>query len=244
MTASASTLSTSLELTAATGEVSNRAFDLAYEMTSGDLMAAWTNAADTGFWWSKKAAGGTSWTAAVRQTIQGDAIDAHFVDMGSEPGSNRIAIGIMELDTIELLGCATWDGAAWQDDAEVEPQTRNVTGTGTGDFPCAVAWVGTLGQAVCMYADDNTGNIDWASWNGTSWSLRTDVPISGKGFTDSVLAMTFNGQNELMAILSDDGSEVYAATYDGTTWTITNGGSPLESSLSSITSVPFSFVLK
>ena len=58
------------------------------------------------------------------------------------------------------------------------------------------------------------------------------------------ISRTFNGQNELMAILADDSGALYAATYDGSSWTITNGGSALETSIATQTAVPFSFIVK
>ena len=41
------------------------------------------------------------------------------------------------------MGLATWDGSAWVDAGEYDSQICNANETAAGDFPAAVAWVGT-----------------------------------------------------------------------------------------------------
>lgn len=96
-----------------------------------------------------------------------------------------------------------------------------------GDLPCDPAWVGTSGVVVCMYADGNSGAIDWARWDSTNgWVLQSDVSVSGKGETESVVLRSSAAGN-LMAVFSDSSLSLWAATYSGSTWTVTGGGTAL-----------------
>ena len=98
---------------------------------------------------------------------------------------------------------------------------------------------------MCFYSDDNNAAIDWARWTaGGGWVIQGDVAVAGKGFTESVQIESFTTQNKLMAIFTDTNSDLYAYTYDGTTWTATNGGAALELTVSSIASKPFGFDIK
>ena len=56
-----------------------------------------------------------------------------------------------------------------------------------------------------------------------------------------VLLVPFVTQSKVLLLLSDSNSDLYAATYDGTSWVLTNSGAALETSLSSIATMPFWF---
>ena len=106
-------------------------------------------------------------------------------------------------------------------------------------------WIGTTGVAVCVYTDDVAGTIDWYRWTtGGGWALQTDVSIAGKGLTESVLMEAFPAQDELMVVFSDSNSDLFVATYDGTSWSVTNGGAALETYVSKRDTVPFGVRLK
>jgi hypothetical protein len=241
LTASAAALETNLKRNPSTNTISNRVFDLAYEETTGDLMAAWGRQSSTGFWYSTKATGGNTWAPAAQVSSAPANGVTHYLDLASEPAGQRIAAGAFDMgDGIERLGLATWSGSAWVDGGEYDSQTRDVNDSGTGDFAGAVGWIGPSGTAIAIYPDNQTGTIDWATWtSGGGWVVQADEPIPGKGFTESVHIEPFAGASKLMAILSDSNSDLYAATFDGIAWTITNSGSPLEDALSSLDSAPF-----
>jgi hypothetical protein len=50
-------------------------------------------------------------------------------------------------------------------------------------------------------------------------------------------------QNKLMAVYSDTAGDLWAATYNGTSWTVTNAGSALELGLSDTATVAFDFTI-
>jgi hypothetical protein len=74
--------------------------------------------------------------------------------------------------------------------------------------------------------------------------VQSDVAMPGKGFTESLDLQSFASGNRVMLLLSDSNADLYALTFAGTTWTVTNGGGTLETSLSSLASRPFSFAVK
>jgi hypothetical protein len=232
-----------LKPNAGTGAVSNRVFDVAYEATTGDVLVAWGRAGTNGFWYSTKLAAGTAWSAAAQQTAAPANGVPHFVDLATEPGGSRIACCALSLDGQERLGLATWDGSAWQHAGEYDAQIRDVNNGATGDFPAAVAWVGSSGTAVCVYADDTIDTLDWASWTpGTGWIVQTDGSIPGKGYTESIDLQSFASVQDVLLVFSDSNADLYALTFTGTGWALTI--TSLEDSLSSIASRPFGFAVK
>ncbi|HEX6810987.1 MAG TPA: Ig-like domain-containing protein [Planctomycetota bacterium] len=243
--ATSSVLETNLKTNSSTAAISNRVFDVAYEATTGDVLVAWSRSAANGFWYSTKAAGSNTWSVPAQQSAAPTSGIPHFVDLASEPGGSRIACCALSLDGQERLGLATWTGSAWVNAGEYDAQIRDVDNTATGDFPAAVAWVGSSGTAVCVYADDETGTLDWVSWTAAGgWVVQSDVAIAGKGYTESVDLQAFANVADVMLVVADSNSDLYALTCDGTAWTITNGGGTLETSLPSLASKPFSFAVK
>ncbi len=227
------------------GRNRNRVFDLAYETTSGDLLVAWRGASDgAAFRFEVLAGSGAGWTGSA--TVLVGAVEAHFLELAADPAANdRIALAAMDLEGVERLALATWNGTGWQVAGEVDAQVRNFDGLAHGDFPAALAWVGTSGVCVCVYADEDSGRIDWARFDGGAWSVQPDLVVGGlKARTESLVARTFRSQNALMIALSDELGALYAATCDGTSWSVAGGGAPLEPRLSSLDSVPFGLALE
>lgn len=231
-----SLLETDVKQNRVTFTVSNRAFDVAWESTTGALMAAWGRQGVDGFYWSRRASSSAGWTmpAIVLAPVLGIP---HAVELASEPGTARIAAALFDLgDNTERLGLATWNGAAWVGGGEYDSQIRDVNDTATGDMPGAVAWVGDSGVAVAIYADNDAGTLDWARWNGTTWSAGAPVPVAMKGFTESAAAVTIPGY--AVFVFSDSNGRLYGATYNGTSWLLNPTG-PLESNLYPALTVPF-----
>ena len=200
---------------------------------------AWGDASN-GFQFSTLAAGSSSWSTPGSENVPASG-QVDVVDLATEVGTNRIAGMFLDFDpSTERLGLATWDGTSWVDGVQADGQIRDVTVS--GDVAGGVAWLGSSGTAVCVYSDNQTGALDWATWtSGGGWTIETDFAISGKGFTESVQLDSFTTKNEILVVLSDSNSDLFALIYDGSNWTITNSGAALELTLSSISAAPFSF---
>lgn len=240
--ANATLLETNTKTNPISGFVHSRTFDGAYERLSGDFLVAWGREGAQGFFFAERPLGSNTYTGAANINAPNNGV-THYMDLAPEEGTDRIAGGAYDLgDGTERLGLAMWNGTAWQDVVEIDSQTLDVNDMGMSDFPGEVAWVGSSGEAVVVYADNQSGTIDWATWSdGSGWSLGADVSIPGKGTGESAFLATFPGQNRVMLVLSDSNADLYAATYDGTSWSLTNGGAPLETELSVISAAPFSF---
>jgi hypothetical protein len=75
------------------------------------------------------------------------------------------------------------------------------------------------GSAICVYADDASGTLDWASWSSsTGWDLRGDLAIAGKGETASLALVTHDSSSRLLLLLADDAGDLYAALFGGLDW--------------------------
>ena len=216
----------------------SKPFDAAYETTSGDLLVVWGHQYTTEeVQYAVKLAAASLWTITTLTTAQARA---KVVDLAPDPGSNRIAAvlteGIGDDDTVGMI----WDGSSWVAIFEVDG------GSVTTDRDAAIGWVGTSGTVVLVYEDlDSGSDIDWAKWTPMlGWSLQSDMFVSGMGNIQAVQMKSFGNQNKLMLLFSDTLSNLYAATYDGLNWVITNGGSPLNSTISSLNTQPFSFSIK
>ena len=227
---------TTLSLTMST-IADSEPFDAAYEAVSGDLLVAWGHTfSSEQMQYATKAAGTGTWIVTTLSAFARTKV----VRFAPETGSNRIACvlteGIGDDDVVAMM----WDGSNWINIIQFD-------GTGTlDDRDAGVAWVGSSGVAVIIYKDNDTGaEIDWARWNlGAGWVLQTDVPVTGLGDLASIRMRSFKGQNKLMALFTDSNAKLWAATYNGTSWTITNGAAELETAISGTLSRPFDFFVK
>jgi len=243
LTASAALLENNLRVSALTATLSNRPFDVAFEALSGDVLVAWVRQAAVGFFWSQRTGG--AWSAAAQVATAPNSL-SNLVDLSAEAGSNRIAACVLDLgEGTEQLGLATWDGNAWFNAGTYDLQMHNTNDTAVADFKGGVGWVGVSGRAVCVYADDQTGTLDWASWTAAGgWVLQADVAVAGKGFTESVHLASLTASDRLVVTLLDSTADLYVLQYDGIAWTITNAGSPLELNVSSTVGAPFSAAIR
>ncbi len=244
LTGTTTVLETNLKTNPISGFVHSRAFDGAYESLSGDFLVAWGQEGTQTFFHAERVSGDVAFTAPTQVNLMPGI--THYCDLAAEPGTNRVAGGFYDLgDGTERLGLSTWDGTAWQDSIQIDAQILDVNDTGQSDSPGEVAWVGDTGMAVCIYPDDEAATLDWATWTSAGgWVLGADLAVPGKGTGESALLRTFPGQDRVLAVFSGSGGGLYSATFDGTNWTLTNGGAPLETDLSTIGAAPFSFAFE
>ena len=240
---SATVLSTNATKNAVSTLPHNRGFDLAYESTTDALVAAWGEAGVAGFRWSRRDPTSGTWSTAVTESLQNGA--AEHLDLSADPSSNRVAIACYDLGGTERLGLAMWNGASWVQGVEIDSQIRDVNHSARSDWPGEVAWVGTTGVAICIYPDNSPARIDWCRYTvGGGWTLQSPVGVSGKGFTESAVLREFQTQNTILAAFSDSYGKLWAARYDGSSWTVTNSASPLETTLSTSDGRGFDYQIK
>lgn len=241
-TASAKLLETALKVNPASGQVGNRCFDGAYETKTGTLLVAWGLDGVSKFEYATYSGG--SWSGTSNESVFNGKIDFIQLARDPDPGSQKIAAVFTDLGNgTERLALGVWDGGSWIGTKEYDNTFRDVNDKATGDLPAAVAWVGATGKAVCVYSDNETGQIDGYTWTSGDWSKLGDEPLSGKDYTESVTLHSLAGRDAVLMVLSDSKSQVLAATYDGSSWTVPTG-LPLTAALAHTDSVPFDLALK
>ncbi len=221
--------------------VTTKAFDAAYEGLTGNLLVVWGLSNDLEY--SSKAAGLNGFSAGASVGGGFTGRKGNTVDLASERSGNRIALGTRGgIASDDDFNTAMWNGGSWIN--ITAPSDGTGVNPGSGDAGVAVGWVGTSGVAVAVYSS-TSGQIDWSRWSaGGGWVVQADEAVAGMGDTESVLMETFSDQNKLMAVLSDSNSDLYAVTYDGSNWVVTNGGVALETGLSATDSVPYGFSIR
>jgi hypothetical protein len=220
--------------------VHQRAFDLAWETQSGNLLAAWGKHSENYYLSAVMSYIGKKW---VKLPSQSAVTGGHeFVDLSSNPVTNQIAAVFLDQGGgAERFGAATWTGSTWSDIKDLDNQARDVNDLAYGDAPAAVAWVGKTGTAVCVYADQLSGRLDWGRWTSTAgWTLEPDLLISGKGETESVLLAAVPGTNQVVALLSDSSTKLWSVVYSGSAWSVGNKGAALAPLLAATNTVSFS----
>ena len=82
--------------------------------------------------------------------------------------------------------------------------------------------------------------LNWASWSvDTGWTIESDVTVTGADLLHSVELAGY-GNDGLMTAFSDQSGSLWGLTYEGGTWSILNGGSALETTVSDLKTKPFS----
>ena len=218
--------------------VHQRAFDLAWETQSGDLLVAWGEDGTQNYLSAVKAASGKTWVKLPAKSAFAGTVE--FVDLNSNPASNQIAAAFLDQGGgTERFGAAIWTGSAWANVTTLDNQARDVNDKAYGDAPAAVAWVGTTNTAICVYADQLSGKLDWAQWTSSSgWTLEPDLTVTGKGETESVALAVVPGTNKILALLLDSNANLWSAVYSGIAWSV--GSTPLVPLMAATNSVPFS----
>lgn len=156
--------------------------------------------------------------------------NAAFIDLAVEPGGDRMTVAVVDQDAgVERLAGGVWSGAtwaasSWNDTGQIDAGFPHWETTPDGPFWASVAWVGNSGTAVIVASDRHAGSDDdlaWYTWvAGSGWNGQTDLAVPGlTSHIRSLQAESFQDQNALMVAFSDQGGNLRAGRYDGTSWT-------------------------
>jgi parallel beta-helix repeat protein len=225
--------------TTITTMTASRAFDLAYESLSGDLVVTWghTNLIEEVRYAEKPAGSGTFNHGLANSAEAMGAI----VRLHADPTSDRLVCALSEGSLGDDAVGMIWTGSTFADIAEFDlsaaPDTRDI----------AAGWIGETGTAVFVYKDDDgAGSLDWALFLPGGWHLQADEPLAGIGDLEFIQSAPFPGEDKIMMVMSDSTGSLFALSYDTTAWTIMNGGLALETSLPDLgaSSQPFHAMAK
>jgi len=256
----AAALETNLERVGATPDVPS--FDMAYESVTGNLMVVW------GLYQSAGCKAGTtitttnciryaryttSWSAvAVVPTV---AAPATNIDISANPDTNELLVASLDNDQADL-SIAYWSGNSWTGKFNQDQSTRVAA---AGSKLVATGWLinGSATRKIVIYNDSGTTNVGWVvCTTGVTCTTQTDwtpTPVFANPQTWYDIQTDPNNKNQLMLVLADSGSDLFAKRLDMTsaaafTWTNSDdpdGGGPLtgplENSLGQAIASPFSF---
>ncbi len=225
--------------------------DIEYESLSGDLMLVWSNAlgnnGTNGVRYRTCTGGIAACTWNPVTTPPSFLDDATSLDISANPASDEIvfaSIGNAGGD----LQLGYWSGNAWTDTPNAD---TSCTVPYTASKLVTTGWLilGSTTRSVVVYSDLNSTNINWYTGNGGVFTRQSDftpsTPIaSPRGYMD--IYMNPRDYAQLMYYTSDNNSDFFAKRLmmTGTstlTWTNSDGGPPLETTLPQIISSPFSF---
>jgi hypothetical protein len=201
-----------------------KAFDVAWESLSGDLLVSWgysPNIEETRF----ATLNGTTRVWITGQHNSTDAIGA-LQAIAADPTTNRIAAIFGEGDLDDDVCVALWDGVKWTNTAEFALLGQ------TDGRALEVGWVGTSGRAFAIYRDQAlAGAFQWGLFFPSGWKRQPEVFLPGVGKIVRSRTRVLPGEDRLLMLLLDEAGALFAVEYDGTEWTLANGGAPLATGL-------------
>ncbi|HEX6882365.1 MAG TPA: right-handed parallel beta-helix repeat-containing protein [Planctomycetota bacterium] len=201
-----------------------RAFDVAWESLSGDLLVAWGYsqfAEETRFATLTRAT--DTWTTG--QFVSTDAL-GKFLRLASDPVTDKIVAVFGEGTSDDDVGVSVWNGTNWFHTAEM-----TLTGIAQSSA-MEVGWLGTSGLGFVIYRDQaQTGAFQWAYFNSGGWRRQPEVFLPGVGRMVRAEARRVPGTERVLVALLDETGSVWAVEHDGSAWVLANGGEPLATDL-------------
>ncbi len=183
-----------------------RTFNLAYETTSGDLLAVACNGTEAMYSvWN-----GTSWSATSSISLT-NANNCEFVQMASDPTSDEIIAVFRHTNTsANDYEAMVWNGTSWGNASQFGELD---TSTNEG---MAVAYEESGGQAIVAVSNSPATTLLYNIWNGSSWS-GTSTHVLGDRIEWATLKADV-GTDRLALCYIDNDSDVGVAIWDGSAW--------------------------
>jgi hypothetical protein len=187
-----------------------RAFDLAYEKTSGKAMLVYAIAStDTTRDLAYKTWNGTAWSTEyyIDDTTQSTDIQYYWVGLASKPTGSSNEIALVGIEGSHIVAWI-WNGSSWGN-------INELTATAATNLmeDAAVAYEQTSGKAIFGYGV-SSGNIQSKIWTGTGWN-NTASSLNIDGATSCWITMKSDPASDNIMLTSVD------STYDLNTflWT-------------------------
>ena len=238
-----------LEIVSSSHDIEN--MDIEYESLSGDLMLVWANANGSngvnGMRYRTCTGGVAACTWGAVTTPPTFSDDATSLDISANPNTDEMVFASIG-DSGGDLQLGYWNGTAWTNTANVD---TSCTVPYAGSKLVSTGWLtlGSTTRSVVVYSDLNSTSINWYLGNQGVFTRQSDfVPTSPiaspRGYMD--IHMNPRDQSQLMYLTSDANSDLFSkrlmltgtSTY---TWTNSDGGTALQTTLPQIISSPFSF---
>ncbi len=195
------------DLTATLATASNaayRAFDVAYESTSGDGIVVACNGQDAAY--QTRSASGWSASNPINLSV---AQNCEWVQLTSDPTSDEIIL-LVRFNTAGTVDyeAQVWDGGTWGNST-----TLGNAGAVT-DEGMAALYEESGTDAVIVASNGTNNNFASKRWNG-SWQATTTTAI-GNDFNKAAMCRDL-GTDRLTVVYTDEDTDMGYAEWDGTT---------------------------
>ncbi|MDC1205571.1 LamG domain-containing protein, partial [Candidatus Pacebacteria bacterium] len=183
-----------------------RGFDLAYEQSSGDLMAVSCEGTEAQYSiWN-----GSTWSATTSINLQ-NSNDCYWVELAADPVSDEIIMAVRHTNLgdpdFELM---VWDGSSWGNATTAGSMIDN------DDAGIALEYEESGDQAMAVISNDINNNFNYLTWNGSSWTVPAQVTL-GDNFEWGMIARDV-GSDYLSLCYVDLDSDIGYVQWDGTNW--------------------------
>jgi len=223
-----------------------RKFDAGYEQVSGDLLIVHSINNTEDLRYTTKPSGSCTYSTAVQAAFNETGM---IISVSPQIGSDYILVSESNGGSQDDLQASVWNGTSW-----LKFGANDTTIYASDAVPNqlhGVAWTGTSPYGILVYSDAATNTVvDYYIYNKTSnaWITATDfspTPLLSNE-DNNILTLSFLDQNKTMVIIKDDSADLWAKVFDGNTlsWINTEGGSALETSVSSLEFPSFDFDFK
>jgi hypothetical protein len=227
------------------------AFAGAYGNSAGNLLVMWAHASTCSgaadpLYYATKAKGSNSFgTSAQTANAVGSPGP---IAMASEPGTNRIAISILEWCSTPSIrqngqndfSVAMWDGSTFVQITDIDSTPAVDYTNRLGASPIGVAWA-SPGTAIAVYEAAST--IAWAKWSGTSWTLQSAAVQSPALPVASGFQLLRLLSGDVMLLIEDVNQSLWAKRWNGSAFSDMNNGASLADGLYIDNGRPFAGVV-
>jgi hypothetical protein len=217
-------------------------------------MVVWGNAGTSttnGAYYAVCTGGTSTCTWGTKTAIPAMANDATNLDIAANPNSDEIVFASIGNSGSDLQ-VNYWNGSAWSSNAANNDIDTSAQTPTAGMKLVSTGWVinSSTTRSVVVYADASvtTTSISYYTGNGGTFTVQTDfvgAPVPG-AFRYFNIQMDPVDKSKLLLIYSDANSDLFAKQLTMTatptfSWSNTEGGSALETTLGQIMPAPFSF---
>ena len=201
-----------MTLTASTSTY--RAFDIAVEQQSGNVMVAYDNG--TAGQLAYKIWNGTAWSGQENISTNGTG-NSNWVRLESRPNSNGIIL--VTLDTNSDIFARVWNGTNWDNATTLETTAETAA---KGDFD--VVYEQSSGDALVVWADAATANPRYRTYINGTWSEELSATTSAsQAATYQWMRMkSYPDADRIMLCTADADSDLNCVQWSGSSWGTTN----------------------
>lgn len=226
------------------GNGSTRAFDIAYETNSGDVMVLYgNNSADLGYQTKSGSTGcgAANWSSASTFTPARTTGTIQWVKMAWDRRGSSNLITAIWADSNSDLSSQVWSGSAWGNEyTSALSQTLEVVTAAQDVEDFDVEYESSSGDVMVVWADAAGGNgtngARYATCTGgtsaCTWSGAQTLTGLADDATNLDISADPNTDEILFASIGNAGADLQAGYWSGSTWTVkanfdTSAGTPI-----------------